>query len=551
MIIGAGRRRRPGPRDVRRPLRRAGARSTPADEGSDVTVLGSDIARKYDKQVGDTIMLRGEPFRVVGILEPTLTAPDTTAIVPLAAAQRLFVRIAAARSSRRTSTRRRSSPASRSTRRPAPTRRRSRPQIRATLPDLVPMTGKDFDQQIGSATAILNAILVGIALISLVVGGLSVINTMAMSVAERTREIGIKRAIGGGRLRIVRELVTESALIGFIGGAIGPRPGRPAGRSWPTRPVGRRARSCSSSPSARRSPRSASRPSSAPSPASSPPCTPPGSTRSRRSATNDLHDTTNGERTMAPMALLEGRNLRKTYRLGRRNTVEALRGVDVPIEPGEMVAIMGPSGSGKSTLMHILGLLHAPDLEPRPAPELSFGGRDMVALGEGERTRIRAREMGFVFQDFNLVPTLTALENVMLACDYAGIRGPAARSAAVEALDLVGLADRADHRPAELSGGEQQRVAIARALVNKPSLDPRRRADRQPRLRALRRGPGPPAPLQPRARPDVHPGHPRPGGRGGLRPGRPDARRPGPRPGAGGDPAVDRARTRSRPSPRR
>jgi putative ABC transport system ATP-binding protein len=170
------------------------------------------------------------------------------------------------------------------------------------------------------------------------------------------------------------------------------------------------------------------------------------------------------------MALLEGRNLRKTYKLGKRNTVEALRGVDVSIERGEMVAIIGPSGSGKSTLMHILGLLHGPDLNHGPRPELSFAGRDMVQLGEGERTRIRAREMGFVFQDFNLVPTLSALENVMLACDYAGIRGKPARAAALEALALVGLADRADHRPSELSGGEQQRVALARGLVNKPRL---------------------------------------------------------------------------------
>jgi putative ABC transport system ATP-binding protein len=180
---------------------------------------------------------------------------------------------------------------------------------------------------------------------------------------------------------------------------------------------------------------------------------------------------------MTSMALLEGRNLRKTYRLGKRTTVDALRGVDVRIQPGEMVAIMGPSGSGKSTLMHILGLLHAPDLDSGPGPsghgprpELSFGGRDMIALGDAERTKVRASQMGFVFQDFNLVPTLTARENVMLACDYAGIRGPAARAAANEALDLVGLADRGDHRPAELSGGEQQRAAIARALVNKPSL---------------------------------------------------------------------------------
>jgi putative ABC transport system ATP-binding protein len=170
------------------------------------------------------------------------------------------------------------------------------------------------------------------------------------------------------------------------------------------------------------------------------------------------------------MPVIEGRNLRKTYRLGRGNSLAALRGVDIAIEAGEMVAIMGPSGSGKSTLMHVLGLLHSPDVDDGPRPELRLDGRDVTTLGDRERTRIRATEMGFVFQDFNLVSTLTALESVELACEYAGVRGRAARAAAREALALVGLADRADHRPSELSGGEQQRVAIARALVNRPAI---------------------------------------------------------------------------------
>jgi putative ABC transport system ATP-binding protein len=170
------------------------------------------------------------------------------------------------------------------------------------------------------------------------------------------------------------------------------------------------------------------------------------------------------------MPLVEARNLRKTYRLGRGNVVAALRGVDIAIESGEMVAVIGPSGSGKSTLMHILGLLHEPDANGGPRPEILFDGRDVASISDGARTSLRALEMGFVFQDYNLVPTLTALENVYLACDYAGAGGRSGRAAALGALTLVGLADRAGHRPAELSGGEQQRVAIARALVNRPRL---------------------------------------------------------------------------------
>ncbi len=203
------------------PLNYASGRAIEAsDEGSKVTVLGSDIARKVDKHVGDTMELRGEPFTVIGILEPTLTAPDSEAMVPLAAAQALYLKTL-----------------------PTVVQDRVRPsdvvtsivvylapgsdpatvadRIKARVSGVSTMTGADFDEQVGSATALLNNILVGIALISLVVGGMSVVNTMAMSIAERTREIGIKRAIGGSRARIVRELVVESALIGFIGGCLG------------------------------------------------------------------------------------------------------------------------------------------------------------------------------------------------------------------------------------------------------------------------------------------------------------------------------------------
>jgi putative ABC transport system permease protein len=193
---------------------------TPEDEGSNVAVLGSDIARKYSKQVGDTIELKGVPFEVVGILEPTLTAPDQAASVPLEAAQELYVSTLPPLVRNRLEARQL---ATTMTVYPEPgvDPEVLADRIEAQVPNVATMTGKDFDRQIGSATSILNAILVGIALLSLAVGGLSVINTMAMSIAERTREIGIKRAIGGSRSRIVRELVFEAGMIGFLGGVIG------------------------------------------------------------------------------------------------------------------------------------------------------------------------------------------------------------------------------------------------------------------------------------------------------------------------------------------
>jgi len=197
-----------------------GRKLTPADEGKQVTVLGSDIARKYDKHIGDLISLKGNAFQVVGVLEPTLTAPDQAAEVPLQAAQEMFVLTLPPM------VRENLTPTDLATTmtvypKPGVDPEALAQQIEAQVANVAATTGKDFDAQIGSATSILNAILVGIALISLAVGGLSVINTMAMSIAERTREIGIKRAIGGSRVRIVRELVFEAGLIGFLGGAIG------------------------------------------------------------------------------------------------------------------------------------------------------------------------------------------------------------------------------------------------------------------------------------------------------------------------------------------
>ncbi len=170
------------------------------------------------------------------------------------------------------------------------------------------------------------------------------------------------------------------------------------------------------------------------------------------------------------MVLLIARNLRKTYRVSRHNVVQALRGVDVTVDAGEMLAIMGPSGSGKSTLMHILGLLQLPDEDTDCPPSLLLDVMDVSKLPDRVRTRIRAERIGFVFQAFNLVPSLTAAENVALPAEYAGQRRSAARLAAAEALKAVGMDSRAGHRPSELSGGEQQRVAIARALVTRPTL---------------------------------------------------------------------------------
>jgi putative ABC transport system ATP-binding protein len=161
--------------------------------------------------------------------------------------------------------------------------------------------------------------------------------------------------------------------------------------------------------------------------------------------------------------MIEIRDLKKTYRVGEID-VHALRGVNLSVGRGEFVAVVGPSGSGKSTLFHILG-----GLTPPTSGSIYIDGRDLLGMTEAERTNLRKTGVGFVFQKYNLLPTLTAADNIEIARDIAHQKGPIDPQFD-EILGLLGLKGRLHHKPRALSGGEQQRVAIARAIVNRPAL---------------------------------------------------------------------------------
>jgi putative ABC transport system ATP-binding protein len=171
-----------------------------------------------------------------------------------------------------------------------------------------------------------------------------------------------------------------------------------------------------------------------------------------------------GHDTASLQPILSARGVTKTYRTGSRE-VAALRGVDLDVDAGDLVMVMGPSGNGKTTLLNCLS-----GLDDIDEGSVTVDGKDLFGMPDAERTRHRAQRMGFIFQAFNLIPVLSAAENVELPLLVTGVAPKVARERSHEMLDRVGLANRGHHRPGELSGGEQQRVTVARALVARPAL---------------------------------------------------------------------------------
>ncbi|MBN1331982.1 ABC transporter ATP-binding protein [Candidatus Dojkabacteria bacterium] len=164
-------------------------------------------------------------------------------------------------------------------------------------------------------------------------------------------------------------------------------------------------------------------------------------------------------------SIIKAKNIKKIYNIGKENEVRAVDDVDIEVKRGEVVAIMGPSGSGKTTLLNVIS-----GIDEATSGEILIDGQDLQKMGDRKKTKYRARKMGFIFQTFNLIPVLTALENVQMPLLIAGDSAKEAKEKALEMLDVVGLKDRANHKPSELSGGQRQRVTIARALVHNPAV---------------------------------------------------------------------------------
>ncbi|MGQ9455617.1 MAG: ATP-binding cassette domain-containing protein [Armatimonadota bacterium] len=295
---------------------------------------------------------------------------------------------------------------------------------------------------------IFNIVMAAIASISLLVGGIGIMNIMLATVSQRTREIGIRRCIGATRWDIIRQFMLEALVITCVGGTIGIFAGIGGAHAiadyarWRT-VVSIQAVVVSFSVAALVGIVFGLYP-------------------AVRAAMVDPIEALRYGQIKQTTVLIEVHDLKKTYRLGKVS-IPALRGVTFSIEAGEFVAIMSPSGSGKSTLMNIIGCLDRPTLGT-----YILEGKDVSRLSDAARAAIRNRKLGFVFQNFNLLPRMTALANTLLPTMYGYQRRD--RRAARASLEAVGLGHRLHHTPMQLSGGEQQRVAIARALVNDPPI---------------------------------------------------------------------------------
>jgi len=180
--------------------------------------------------------------------------------------------------------------------------------------------------------------------------------------------------------------------------------------------------------------------------------------RKKKKIENSAENATNG-------TIIRVENVSKIYNKGKENEVVALNSVDLKIERGELVAVMGPSGSGKTTLLNVIS-----GIDEATSGRIFIDGQDLAKMKDRKKTKYRATKMGFIFQTFNLIPVLSALENVQMPLLISGEHPSSAKEKALEMLDIVGLKDRADHKPNELSGGQRQRVTIARALVHKPAV---------------------------------------------------------------------------------